>query len=233
MYNSQKVKHLIFFWPQLISLNLAENCLQIPIEYDNVLFIITIYKFLKISVEQSIEALITISATAEHPSVEELKKAQSNQYYYQMEKEFKGDDFSNKNFHIENKSNTKEFLEFEEQVKKKLSSLSFSSDNTNKVKKSNYFKPKREMESLCGLKVQYRTKGSENNNSDDDADVVIEEESSDYTFETPPSESINVCQFLSSSTQCPPKTTFPKVQNFKLFCIISIQQIKIHYYFFR
>lgn len=73
-----------------------------------------------------------------------------------------------------------------------------------------------ETESLCGLKVQYRPRGMENNNSDDDADVVIEEESSDYRIETPEPEKINVCQFLSASTQSAPKNTFPKVFHFAL-----------------
>ncbi|XP_011502976.1 PREDICTED: uncharacterized protein LOC105366280 [Ceratosolen solmsi marchali] len=64
-------------------------------------------------------------------------------------------------------------------------------------------------ESLCGLKVQYRLKGTEN--SDDDADVVIEEESSDYIIDTPEPEHVNVCQFMSMHTQCSPRNTFPKV----------------------
>ncbi|KAJ8667366.1 hypothetical protein QAD02_009028 [Eretmocerus hayati] len=69
-----------------------------------------------------------------------------------------------------------------------------------------------ETASLCGLKVQYRPKGMENN-SDDDADVVIEEESCDYRVDTPEPESIvNVCQFLSSPTQHPPKNIVPKLE---------------------
>jgi hypothetical protein len=72
-------------------------------------------------------------------------------------------------------------------------------------------------ESLCGLKVQYRLKGTEY--SDDDADVVIEEEFSDYRIETPEPERVSVCQFLSAHTQCPPRNTFPKVFNFALFVV--------------
>lgn len=70
------------------------------------------------------------------------------------------------------------------------------------VKISNVHKG--ETESLCGLKVQYRLPGLENS-SDDDADVVIEDESSDYQSQIPSLMSINVCQFISSSSESPVK----------------------------
>ncbi|XP_012262266.2 uncharacterized protein LOC105689669 [Athalia rosae] len=70
---------------------------------------------------------------------------------------------------------------------------------------------KGEMESLCGLKVQYRLPGLENS-SDDDADVVIEEETTDYPTQIPSLVSANVCQFISSSAPNTPDDKRPKIR---------------------
>lgn len=75
---------------------------------------------------------------------------------------------------------------------------------------------KNESESLCGLKVQYRLNGmsssdDDNEDEDDDADVVIENETSDYTINLTSAITSSVSQFLSPSTQAPPRGTKPEV----------------------